>query len=55
MKVYSVQIVLQEMFQSTAFNPLTTRSNQFLNSPHNINYYNMLSNRQVMRIKKIIS
>ena len=34
------------------FNPLTPRSDQVLNSPHN---FITLSNRQVMRIKNIIS
>ena len=36
---------------SFLFNPLTFRSDQYINSPYN---FNTMSSRQVMRIKKII-
>ena len=36
----------------TSFNPLTPRSDQYLNSPYNSN---TLSSRQVIGIKKIIN
>ena len=48
----TIYLLLKALLVKNLFNPLTPRSDQYINSSNN---FNTLSSKQVMRIKRIIN